>query len=351
MHISEQEYGVKGVSYSIRSAEIEDAEALSHLRLQLDGETEHFDREPGEALLDAQGFAQLIQADSIGANRLMLVAVMEQRIVGYCRCHGSELKRLAHQVEFGVGVLKACWGFGIGTNLMKASMAWADASGIKKMSLKVVETNENAILLYKKLGFEVEGRLKYDRIHADGNYYSTVLMGRYRSEVAQGHAPVAGACWTREDGFTIHMDKRFLDLEAIYQFLTQESYWAKEIKKEMVQAAVEHSTLIFGIYDGDPSKGAAQQVGFARVVSDLVRFAWLGDVFVLPQYRGRGLSKWLMSIIVNHPKLKGTSFNLGTRDAHSLYAQYGFKPLAQVENRMARPMSWPAIYEGYGLTE
>ncbi|MFC5448199.1 GNAT family N-acetyltransferase [Paenibacillus aestuarii] len=176
-------------------------------------------------------------------------------------------------------------------------------------------------------------------------------MGRYRDEARLARKVQAQTVWVREDGFTVHIDKRFLDLEVIFQFLTQESYWAKEIQRELVEAAVEHSTLCFGIFHGDPSKGPAEQVGFARVVSDLVRFAWLGDVFVLPQYRGLGLSKWLMSIIVNHPQLKGTSFNLGTRDAHSLYAQYGFKPLTQVENRMSRAMNWQDIYEGYGLKE
>ena len=84
-------------------------------------------------------------------------------------------------------------------------------------------------------------------------------------------------------------------------------------------------------------------------MSDFVRFSWKGDVFILPEYRGRGLSKWLMSIITEHPKLKGTSFQLAIKDAHALYAQYGFKPLGQIENRMNRPLDWHFIYKGYKL--
>ncbi|WP_063892706.1 GNAT family N-acetyltransferase [Paenibacillus sp. Leaf72] len=155
--------------------------------------------------------------------------------------------------------------------------------------------------------------------------------------------------WTRSDGFTISTNKAYLDIETIYKFLNEESYWANGIDKELVQAAIEHSILCYGIYQGNPLKEQAKLVGFARVVTDLVRFSWLGDVFVIPEFRGIGLSKWLLETILEHPKLKGTSFNLGTKDAQTLYAKYGFKPLEQVERRMARPLDWRAIYEGYGL--
>ncbi|WP_342598891.1 GNAT family N-acetyltransferase [Psychrobacillus sp. FSL H8-0483] len=150
-----------------------------------------------------------------------------------------------------------------------------------------------------------------------------------------------------KDGFFICTDKSLLDVEVIYKFLSEESYWLKGISRELVIASIENSILCYGIFDGDPTKGTTKQIGFARVVSDLVRYSWLGDVFVLPDYRGRGLSKWLMGIITEHPRLKGTNFHLGTRDAHSLYAQYGFKPLERVENSMARPLDWDAINAVY----
>ncbi|MFF2755240.1 GNAT family N-acetyltransferase [Psychrobacillus sp. NPDC058041] len=149
------------------------------------------------------------------------------------------------------------------------------------------------------------------------------------------------------DEYYISTDKKLLDVELIHNFLGKESYWLKGVKKELVIASIENSIFCYGVYEGDPTTGSPKQIGFARVVSDLVRFSWLGDVFILPEYRGRGLSKWLMSIITEHPNLKGTSFHLATRDAHSLYAQYGFKPLEWVENSMARPLDWHAINEGY----
>ncbi len=155
--------------------------------------------------------------------------------------------------------------------------------------------------------------------------------------------------WMNDDGFTISTDKSFLDTALIHSFLCNDSYWVKGIAKELVEASIENSILCYGVYEGNPNESAAKQIGFARVVSDLVRFSWIGDVFILPEYRGHGLSKWLMSIVTEHPKLKGTSFQLATKDAHSLYAQYGFKPLEQIENRMSRPLDWQLVYEGYKL--
>lgn len=154
-----------------------------------------------------------------------------------------------------------------------------------------------------------------------------------------------------QDGFFISTNKSFLDMEVIYEFLSYESYWLKGTTKEIVKASIDNSIICYGIYEGNPANGASKQIGFARVVSDLVRFSWLGDVFILPEYRGRGLSKWLMSIITENPKLKGTSFHLSTKDAHTLYAQFGFKSLDQLETRMARPLDWDAINEAYSLKQ
>ena len=149
------------------------------------------------------------------------------------------------------------------------------------------------------------------------------------------------------DGYYISTDKSLLDVEVIYNFLSKESYWLEGTSKALVIASIENSTICYGIYDGDPTKGASKQIGFARVLSDLVRYSWLADVFVLPEFRGKGLSKWLMTVITENPKLKGTNFHLGTRDAHSLYAQFGFKPLERTENSMARPLDWDAINSIY----
>ncbi len=88
------------------------------------------------------------------------------------------MKRFSHKIEFGVCVLKDFWGYGMGKNLLKESIFWADSNGIKKITLNVLETNDKAITLYKKLGFEIEGILKKDKLHSDGKYYNTIVMGR-----------------------------------------------------------------------------------------------------------------------------------------------------------------------------
>ncbi|MFE4710286.1 GNAT family N-acetyltransferase [Paenibacillus sp. NPDC056722] len=180
MIINKQEFLVNGLLYTIRSAVKGDAKRLSDVRLQVDGETEHMDRVPGEAFIDEAGFEKIIEMDTVHLRNICLVAEAAGQIVGYSRCAGNDLQRFMHKVEFGVGVLKQYWGFGIGKNLLKASITWADANGITKIILSgVLETNESAIGLYKSLGFEVEGILKKDRILSDGKYYSTYMMARY----------------------------------------------------------------------------------------------------------------------------------------------------------------------------
>lgn len=180
MRIEKRDFTVNGLTYTIRSATEQDAGELSALRLQIDGETENLDREKGEDYIDEAGFSELIRADAASSRNLFLVAVAEGQIVEFSRCAGSPLKRFAHKVEFGVGVLQAFWGYGIGKHLLHESIAWADRTGVKKMTLHVLETNEKAIRLYERLGFEVEGVLKQDKLLSDGNYYNTIVMGRYR---------------------------------------------------------------------------------------------------------------------------------------------------------------------------
>ena len=172
-------FHIRNLNYTIRSAKEDDAKILSEVRLQIDGETENMDREQGEAYIDEAGFKQLIKEDTEKSRNLFLVCEANEEIVGFSRCEGNELKRMAHKLEFGVCVLKDFWGYGIGTNLLKESIKWADTNEIKKMTLNVLETNEKAILLYKKLGFEQEGVLKNDKLLSDGNYYHTVVMGRF----------------------------------------------------------------------------------------------------------------------------------------------------------------------------
>ena len=153
---------------------------MSEVRLQIDGETENMDREKGEAYIDEAGFKQLIKEDTESPHNLFLVCEADGKIVGFSRCEGNQLKRMAHKVEFGVCVLKDYWGYSIGTNLLKETIRWADTNQIKKITLNVLQTNEKAIMLYKKYGFEEEGVLKKDKLLSDGNYYNTVIMGRFK---------------------------------------------------------------------------------------------------------------------------------------------------------------------------
>lgn len=178
MRVEKKEFNVRNLSYIVRSATENDAKSLSEVRLQIDGETENMDREPGEAYIDEEGFKRVIKADTECARNLFLVAEVNGEIAGFSRCEGSKLKRYAHKVEFGVGVLKKYWGYGIGTNLLGESILWADSNGIKKIELNVLETNEKAAELYKRFGFEVEGVLKKDKLLSDGKYYNNLLMGR-----------------------------------------------------------------------------------------------------------------------------------------------------------------------------
>ncbi|HEX2078396.1 MAG TPA: GNAT family N-acetyltransferase [Longimicrobium sp.] len=125
-------------------------------------------------------------------------------------------------------------------------------------------------------------------------------------------------------------DAAEMDVDAIHAYLSGESYWAAGIPRDVVERAVRHS-LCFGIFDG----GA--QVAFARVISDRATYAYLADVYVLRPYRGRGLSKWMMEAVLAHPELQGLRrWQLVTKDAQGLYAQFGFTPAAHPERCMER---------------
>jgi GNAT superfamily N-acetyltransferase len=132
----------------------------------------------------------------------------------------------------------------------------------------------------------------------------------------------------REGDLLISTDKVLLDRAFIHRFLSERSYWAKGIPVETMDRSIEYS-LCFGLYR------AGKQIGFARVVTDCATFAWLADVFIDESERARGLGKKFVPAILAHPQLQGLRrFMLGTRDAHGLYARYGFKPLEYVERFM-----------------
>lgn len=168
----------KNCEWILRCPSKNDASELSKLRIKIDGETEYLDREPGEGLLTPEDFEKLIYEDLAADKTLFLVSEVKGRIVGYARCVGNKLSRFRHKAEFGICILKDFWGQGIGKVLLENILMWADNIGLMKISLTVVETNIKAIELYRKHGFSEEGLLRRDRLHKDGNYYNTVIMGR-----------------------------------------------------------------------------------------------------------------------------------------------------------------------------
>ena len=134
----------------------------------------------------------------------------------------------------------------------------------------------------------------------------------------------------KNDEFTITTDRSRLDADAIHDYLRNNTYWARERTPEQTRTAIENS-ICFGLFRGDTL------VGFARVVSDKATFAYIGDVFVIDEFRGKGLSKWLMKVIVEHPELQGLRrWVLATKDAHGLYSQFEFGPLRFPERWMEK---------------
>lgn len=131
-----------------------------------------------------------------------------------------------------------------------------------------------------------------------------------------------------DNGFIFSDDQQKIDPIAIHHYLSTQSYWAKDIPLAVVQTAIENS-LCFGIYK------ATKQIGFARWITDKATFAYLADVYVEEEYRGLGLSKKLMSLMLFHKDLQGLRrYMLATEDAHGLYAQFGFKAIENPERLM-----------------
>ena len=140
-------------------------------------------------------------------------------------------------------------------------------------------------------------------------------------------------------GFLISTNKSKLNIGMIHRYLSRESYWAKNIPLQTVKKSIEGS-VCFGLYH------LQKQIGFARVITDGAVFGYIADVFIVEQFRGNGLSKWMMKVILDHPDLQGfRRWMLGTKDAHGLYEQFGFAPLDNPEIYMVLRLfnEYPAI--------
>jgi GNAT superfamily N-acetyltransferase len=137
----------------------------------------------------------------------------------------------------------------------------------------------------------------------------------------------------------VSSDPRHIDRDLVWRFLHDEAYWALGVPREVMDRALDGS-ICFSAFDRHPDQ-SGKQIGFARVVTDRATFAWLCDVFVLSDHRGKGIAKRLMDAVMTHPDLTALrNVLLATRDAHGLYARYGFTPLAE-------PQRWMAIRRPY----
>ena len=122
--------------------------------------------------------------------------------------------------------------------------------------------------------------------------------------------------WHR-DGYTIDTDRERLDRETIARWLNG-TYWAKNRSREAIQRSWDNSAVVFGVYAGE------HLIGFARVITDFVTTAYLADVFLSPEHRGKGVGLWLVQTIVGHPEIAALNWLLHTKDAHWLYERVGF---------------------------
>lgn len=142
--------------------------------------------------------------------------------------------------------------------------------------------------------------------------------------------------------FIITTDKNKMDVDAIHEFLSTKAYWCLNIPKSTVETAIQNS-LCFGVYQDQ------KQIGLARVITDFATIAYLGDVYILEEYRGKGLSKLLMETIMKHPNLQGLRrWILLTGDAHGLYRQFGWTPISDPTVWMELHNS--SIYKAKGNT-
>ena len=137
--------------------------------------------------------------------------------------------------------------------------------------------------------------------------------------------------------FTITTERERLDVDAIHAYLTR-AYWSEGVPRETVARAIANS-ICFGVFCG------SEQIGLARVVTDSATYAYLCDVYILEEYRGKGLGTWLMECVMSHGSLQGLRrFSLATRDAHGLYRKFGFRELAKPQSQME--IHRPDVYKG-----
>jgi GNAT superfamily N-acetyltransferase len=147
---------------------------------------------------------------------------------------------------------------------------------------------------------------------------------------------LAPMTWKRPDGYELSTDRTRIDITAVHRFLSEDAYWSNGLSLVRLKKALDGS-LVIGAYDGGGSIA-----GFGRVVTDCAVFAYLRDVFVLPEHRGVGLAGWMAAQIREHPGLASiTTWMLATKDAHGVYEKAGYKPVPHPEWYMSIPTTEP----------
>ena len=146
--------------------------------------------------------------------------------------------------------------------------------------------------------------------------------------------------WVNEEGYIVTTNPKQVDVEVLHEFLAERSYWAQNIPKEVVEKGVKNS-LNFSLIAPDN-----RFIGYAKAITDRSTFAYLSDIYVEEEFRGRGLGKWLMECIMKHPELQNLRmWLLHTKDAHGLYRKYGFEQPKEVEKIMHIHKRAPECYK------
>lgn len=334
---------------TIRRLTADDLRAFRTLRRQALLDTpQAFGASPADedALSDAQVQSRLTSGPAKG----VLGAWDGEHLVGLVALSPESMTKLSHKAMlYGMYVAPSHRSQGLGRALLSAALDLAqDAPAIRKVCLYVNLSQQAAVNLYLSLGFVPFGHER-DAICVDGRYYDEWLMAWDKPKAHAPEQPVTRSQQAARAEVQISTDPRWLDIPQIHRFLSEQSSWARGIPYQVLERAIENS-LCFGVYltaAADAGQASAplssqppeprQQIGFARVTTDRATFAYLADVFVLPEYRGQGHSLALMQAIDRHPDLQGLRrFVLATSDAHGLYAKFGFTAPSRPHTLMER---------------
>lgn len=268
----------------------------------------------------AEAAALIQQIDDCRARGDLLQWGIERRedaeLIGTCTL--AAIDRTHGRAEIGFILRSDCWGQGFAAEALARLLQHArDDMQLRRIEADVDPRNRASLRVLGKLGFRQEGYLP-QRWHVGAELQDSVLLGLLLQ------APMA------KTGFRVSTRLADVDVDLVHRYLSLESYWAPGIPRAVVERALQHSRVYAGLLDG-------RQVAFARVISDGATFANLVDVFVLPEHRGRGYSARLLEAILADPDLQGLRrFMLATRDAHGLYARYGFVPVEGSQVLMQR---------------